>query len=520
MPTYKQLNQRHPSIDPKRDELLLALYEGGERLEKLYPDLLKKRPRERDDHHRLRLTEAEYRNYLGPIIDYFRSMLFLSRPVLKAKAPGAAEPTANPGEYWNELREDADGGGTDLDALFAQVLTDAMVTRVGWLRLHIPTDGGDAPTDLADFEARGLGDAWLEHLENGRLLDWDADQAGRLRWAIVHEKEQRRLSIADDRSTVVETWEVLTPEGVDTYQIAYKANAKPTDETDIPLVKRTPNRFGAVPLVCLELKPALWIGNRLKSPQLALLRKVSAQNWSLAATAYAMPVAKVDSPEDYQKQVTGASYEIVIGKDEDWGWEAPPSDHFDSYDREIKTTKDEIFRVAHQMAMGVDNNAAAVGRTAESKASDHEITRVVLAAFSRKVKETIEYTLDLISTARGEKLEWSVEGLDDFAGFDIGAFLVQLGLVNEKAGGIPSETFQIQAKTRIAEALLKDVDEGVKAQIRQEIKAGVENEPDEVDAEIDRAVRMHQALNGEEPPKPAKRPGTSGRGESASSAGR
>lgn len=489
MPTYAQLNQRHPCAKPDRDALFRALYEGGDRLEALYPKLLPKRLRESAEHYGMRLKEAEYRNYLGPIIDYFRSMLFLSRPVLKAKAPEAEEATADPGPYWVSFREDCDGGGTDIDEFCSRSLTDAMSGKTAWTRLHIPTDGGDAPTDLAEFEKRGLGDAWLERLEPNEVLDWETDEADRLRWARVHETEFPRNPYGTQDATVIETWEILTPEFVETFRIQYKATEPPKPDTDIPRVARTPNRFGAVPIVCLDLPEALWIANRLASPQLALLRKVSALAWSLAATAYAMPVVKVKDPDDYKAQRSGAGYEILLQQDDDYSWAAPPSEHFAALATEITASKDEVFRIAHQMAMGVSNNAAAVGRSAESKASDYEITRVVLAAYSRAVREYLERILDLVSKARGEDYEWSVEGLDDFAAFDIGAFLSQLGLL-DKVGGIPSKTFAIQWKKRVSEALLKDVDEETKATIRKEIEAGTVDPVQQAQEERELALGM------------------------------
>jgi hypothetical protein len=500
LPTYAQLNQLHPSCDPARSEILAALYEGGARLDKLKTTLLPQRPREREQHYQTRLREAEYRNYLGPIIDYFKSMLFASRPVLKATVGKADEPTTDAGDYWTALREDCDGGGTDFDTFFAQILTDAMIERTGWLRLHVPDDGGPAPEDASAFAARGLGNVWLEHVPPGCLRDWEEDATGRLLWAMVHRIESKRLGIADSRANLTETWDYLTPETIETYSITYPKDKRPKPDDEIPRVGApVANRFRAVPLVCLDLPPALWIASRLQSPQLALFRKVSALAWSLSATAYAMPVVMVESPTDYAQQTAGPGYEIVIGKDEKYAWEAPPTGHFDALDREVKASKDEIFRIAHQMAMGVDNNAAAVGRTAESKASDIEITRVVLTAFSRAVKETMERTLDMVTIARGEDMEWSVEGLDDFASFDIGAYLTQLGLV-DKAGGIPSKTFQIHAKTRAAEALLKDVDEATKATIRKEIADGT---PDPVD----QAEQIQQALAGLGAGGAAQRPG-------------
>ncbi len=484
MPTYADLNALHPSTDPAYRDELEALYEGGKKLKKLYPTLLPRRERERQQRYDLRLKEAQYRNYLGPIIDYFKSMLFVSRPVLKAKADGDTEATSDPGPYWTALREDCDRGGTDIDALFGQVLTDAMVTRTGWIRLHEPT--GEVPADRATFEKLGLGDVWLERLDSCHVLDWDIGDDGRLAWAIVHSIETPRVGISSGRNTVVETWYFLTREAVETYRIAYEKDKKPKPEDTVPQIgSPVPHRFGAVPLVCLDLPPALWVGNRLSSPQLAHFRKLNAQAWSLAATCYALREYFVGSPEDFEKQISGPGYEVVLHREDKAQWSSPDGGHFAALDTEIKAEKDEIFRIANQMALGVENNAAAVGRSAESKASDAENTRVVLVAFSRQVKECIEYTLDLISNSRGDKLEWSVEGLDDFSSLDITAFLEQLKLVSE-TGGIPSRTFEIHSKTRTAEALLPDLDEETKTKIRAEIEANA-TDPAET-AELERAA--------------------------------
>lgn len=528
MPTYAALNQRNPSVNVARLAELEALYEGGEKLERLYTALLPRREREREQRYQLRLKEAQHRNYLGPIIDYFKSMLFVSRPVLKAKVDGSKDATDSPGDYWNALREDADGGGTDIDALFGQILTDAMVGRTGWLRLHAPGDGGMPATDAADFTARKLGECWLERLEACDVLDWDDDENGRLAWAVTHSIERKRRGIGGDRRRVVETWHYLTPESIETFRVAYDEDKKPKPEDEIASIGAPlANRFGSVPLVCLDLPPALWVANRLRSPQLAHFRKVNAQAWSLAATCYATREYFVKDPEEFTKQVSGPGYEVVLFQDDKAQWSAPPGDHFAALDNEIKAEKDEIFRIAHQMAMGVENNAAAVGRTAESKASDIEITRVVLIAFSRIVKETIEYTLDLLATARGEKIEWSVEGLDDFASFDIGAFLTQLGLL-DKAGGVPSKTFQVQVKTRAAEALLKDLDEETKATIRKEIADGTADPVAQREAENAAALGLFAGTPGAQRPgadpgKPKPPPGgDSGRpqpGKNGSGAG-
>ena len=133
MPTYSELNTRHPSYDEARQRELRALYEGGATIEKLYKTLLPQRDRERPQRYEVRLKEAQYRNYVGPILDYFASMLFVSRTVSKA-TDEAEKPIEDPGPYWKAFREDCDRGGTDVDDFFKTTLTAAMVSKTGWLR--------------------------------------------------------------------------------------------------------------------------------------------------------------------------------------------------------------------------------------------------------------------------------------------------------------------------------------------------------------------------------------------------
>lgn len=484
MPTYGHLNQTNPAVDRNRNDELRALYEGGRRIESMFGTFLPRRPREREERYAVRLKDAEYRNYVGPIADFFAAMLFVSRPIIKAKR-GDKEAELAP--YWNELREDCDGGGTDIDAFFKDVLLDAMQTKTGWLRVRAPDSNGDDPADMAEFEQRKLGECWLEDVEDFGVLDWDTADDGRLIWAITHEKSAKRTSLSSGRDTITETWEYLTAEAVEVYQITYQRDRAPRPEDEVPLIAGPlPHKFGSVPLVCLDLPPGLWVLERLRSPQVAHLKKQSALNWSLASTAYAMPVAKVADPDAFGKALMGAGYEMVIGKDDEWSWEAPPTGHFTALADEVKTAKDEIFRIAHQMALGVENNAAAIGRSGQSKATDMENTRVVLGAYSKILKETLEYAYDLIATARGEEdLEFSVEGLDDFAALDATKFLDQLAILKDKIGALPSRTFWVEANKRAASSVLRDLDETTVQKINDEIERDTTDPAEDAQAERD-----------------------------------
>ena len=487
MPTLKQLTQRHPSVDSFELGNLRALYAGGKEFKARVTTFLPQRPHEPPSFYTTRCKEAVYRNYVAPTIDYFNALLFSSRPRAELKTEEGAPVEID--EYYNHFREDADHAGSDVDAVFKAALTDAMVCRCSWIRLRHPV-GKQKPDEAesksrADFERSGIGDAWISQLSADDVLDWEVDSDGNLTWALQYSRKASRDSLTDDRRVIVERWEHLLPDRVDVYETKYRDGERPSADDSIPLVSSSPHRFGAVPLVPLDLPIGLWVLSRLETPQLAHFRLTNAQQWGLFATCYAQPLFKLKDND--HPPTMGAGYGIVIGAEEDMEWVAPPSTPYEALGNAISEHKDEIFRIAQNMALGVENNAAAIGRTAESKAADAQATRVVLLAYSRIVKEAIERVYDLISRLRGDDYEWSIEGLDDFAATDIGALVDVLEKV-EKAGGIPSPTFNVAMKSRVAESLLPDMDQATKAKVAEEITAGIAKA--ETDAEDDRQAEL------------------------------
>lgn len=460
---------------------LEALYDGDELFEKRLNTFLPQWEREPSDRYELRKKNAFYRNYVGAIIDYFSALLFTSKPKALAQSADTKEAKPDPGDYYDTFREDCDRTGTDLDAFFKDRLTDAMVHRCSWFSLEQPSlkPGEAEPTSRSEFEARKLGDCWLRSLEFDQVLDWETNDAGQLAWVLVFSCDTRRAGPSASRNVVTQTWEHYLPDRVDSYSLSFDNTNPPPAETVVPLVATRAHGFGRVPVLSIDLPRALWAANRLRTPQLEHFRSSNAQAWSLKVSCYAMMVFKVGDPESFAKVTVGPARGIVLALDESAEWNAPPSEHFAALDSNIAAQKDEIFRLAHQMALGVENNAAAIGRTAESKSEDAQSTRVILLAYARKVKETIERVYDLLEARRGDKLKWSVEGLDDFADADL------IGLVDtvvklQAFGSIPSRTARVEVFKKLADGLLPDVDQATKSKIMAEIEANTldpANEP-------------------------------------------
>lgn len=487
MPTYEELNATHPDRDESEGSRLEALYRGGKHFKARLGTFLPQHEREKPETYEARKREVDYRNYVGPIIDFFTALLFSSRPNAVAAQDG--EPVVNLPDYWEEFREDADGHGADLDAVAKTWLTTGMIRGCGWVRVHAPDDQGQPAANAKDFEDRGLGDAWITHVDPASVLDWEHDDSGTLEFVVVHRMTQKRQGSWGPRNLITETWERLTATEIETYSITYESNKKPSSKDEVGLVGVRPHPFGRVPMVPLRLPEALHVASRLELPQLSHFRLLNALHWSLRQSCFAQPVFKVEDASN--PPVMGAGIGIMIGPTEEMEWNAPPSGHFASLAAEIGTAKDEIFRIAHQMALGVENNAAAVGRSGDSKQQDALQTKVVLLAFSRMLKEGIEVICDMISRARGEDFTWSIEGLDDFASADIYGLLEALESL-DKVGGIHSNTFRAEMEKRLADAFLPDLEQAMKQTIKQEIDSGVADEANK-ESELDGMIRELRA---------------------------
>jgi len=477
------LDTKNPAYDREATLNLRALYKGGKLFRSRIGNFLLRRPVEPDEMWETRKKEAHYRNYIAPIINQFCAILFSSKPVVRLKEKDgqglvAKRDMGPDDEFYSDWREDCDGNGTDLEAFFKERLVDAMVEKTGYFLLeHAQPDEGEAvPEDKKGFRDAGLDAVRLRKVDSTEVYDWERDETGKLIWALVHSAETPRKTLGQSRDTVVETFQFYTDETVTTYRFSWsRAKGRPNNaKYDVPQIGQPlPHRFGKVPLIELELQEDLWVGNLLESPQTAHFRVANAETWAISKICYAMPVLHV--LDDMKLPTMGNGYGLVMGVEESVDWMSPPTVPFDATNTTAATLKDEIFRIAQQMAMGVDNNAAAVGRSGDSKLADAGFMRVVLLAYSRKVKEVIERVYDLVSVQRGDEYKWSVEGFEDFDAADLAA-LMELMTELLVAGGITSKTFKLELQTRVAEAAMPDLDEAKKAQIKQELADGIDDE--------------------------------------------
>lgn len=449
-----------------------ALYAGGKAFRNMLETFLPQNPSENLDVYETRKKESSYSSYLGPIVDYFVSWLFSQSFTTAARDASGAEVQEDP--YYAEFRGDV-GGDVNMNDFMRERMTRALVEgRSYWLVVR-PDDGLPPPTDKAVYDERKLGTATLQAVERGEIYDWETDDTGKLLWCLIHSAKSVRAGLGSKRDQICETWKYYDHETVKTYSITYEVKKPPGKRTDIPLVDERPHGCAEVPLIALNIKDGLWVGNRVRDPQIEHFRLNCANSWLIRRTCYAMPVLNLE--DQTSVPVMGSGYFIAIGVNEKFGWSSPPNTPFDIISKQTDAKRDEIFRIVHQMAQGMDNNAETVGRSADSKGLDVAATRIMLNAYGAMVRKAIEETYEILSDARGEThLVWSVEGFNGFDTTTAGELIVTAA--NAQLLGIPSSTFMREVKTKAALAMLPEAAQQTRNEIRDEIKDAYESHPD------------------------------------------
>lgn len=466
MPTIDALNgppRKH--LDEIED--LEALYKGGhefrERLERFMP----RRPDEAETHYKLRKSLATYFNYFRTIANFLSAYVFTDRMEC------VSDPS-KPDDAYAAFLADADGQGTSFADMLKTALTQALVCRRHWILVDFPR-AEDAPATAAEWDAAGLGAAYLCMHDDDDVLRYKADHRGALEWVVIKTCDTDQADPIEPAPMTKWTWTIYTRTEWVRYSIRFESSKPPNGRTDVPEEARGPCITpGAVPVVPFELPHALWAGDLLRDPAIENFRARAALSFSLARTCFAMRnfFLREDPGQEPKAAVAMGN---VYGVDERVEWDAPPAEAFAPAAAYVGDTKDELFRVANNMALGVNNNAAAVGRSADSKAQDAAAMTVVAMALGVEVRRVAEKVLDLVARGRADKgLTWSVLGLDSYKPEDV-ATIVDAA-VSAESLSIPSPTFARLHKTRVALALVPDASAEDRKRIAEEIEANVTDE--------------------------------------------
>jgi hypothetical protein len=303
---------------------------------------------------------------------------------------------------------------------------------------------------------------------------------------------------------VTDSWTIWTRDGWERYEVTYDPTkgtgegGAPGADDDIKLVDQgAVATKGHVPFVCVELPDELWAMNIIATRSSNRRGRETRFRGRCSAAAFrpASSTSRRTPGDDGRIRAGGRRPE---GRRRVRHGPRPagegrlgraPAEAFEPIADYAKDLKDEIYRVAHQMALGVENNAAAIGRSAESKNADDAATVVVVRALAKKVRETLKRVLELVALGRGEKIEWTVGGMA------VGDEEDDVTLTNDAVAldQMPyGKTWKKAFRARVALAKYPDATPEERDAIRAEIAKIVDAEPEEPVEPKERRLRRRR----------------------------
>ncbi len=503
--TYQELTKKHP--DREQWEIVYEdyrlLYEGGERflaaagqmtaprsalagttatltdilaLQGRRRRFLKQLEGEPDVKYLSRWDRAKYVGYYTSIVDYFRHHLFSKPPIVKPQ--GDAELP----DWFNDFYGNVDGADHNLHDFIKEVFLDVLLLRrAGWLiGSPVVNVGG---LSQAEAEEAGIALPELTPYNANEIYDWGDLPNGQLDWIKLGKKALIREFPGNGKS--VETYTYVDRQEWATWEVI--RSGEKGEKVEINLVAKGTHGLGEVPFIALKVPEGLWVANKLASWQIDMFNKMSMLDYGQLVSCYLQPYLK-SNDVSAQSRIFGEGFILQLAngntktgeKEEEFGWASPDVKPLEFVAEQMQESKDEGFRIVHQMSLAVDSaGPGTYGRSGESKKEDRRATDVILAAYGNYVREAIVRTFNVISRIQGEDVEWSCEGFEDFSVSSLAEELATSALIAQQ--NIPSNTFKIKTQTNLALRILDREDEETKEQVAKEIEDSITAMPDAVD---------------------------------------
>ena len=514
----KILATRHPSLDIPYLARLRALYEGGYSLlhnpavlESLFP----RHRQEAEKVYEERCKRAVYIAHASEIVDFITSSLAGDPVRMKA---GEADKLD---DWYTTLVYDVSPPGGSKCSLhtFARAqVTEMLITQTAWARVDLPKPGEFG--SLADQTRAGNLDAYVVPVPAESVIDWKETMSGALEWAVIEDCTCPRDSFDVDRESTVETWTIWTADGWAKYRVTRKEGEKPEPDKPVNLVEQGIHTFGLVPLIRTTLPKGLWAMDTLESPAREHFNKRSALAWaefqSLFQELYefkgpeeatnSAPISEAQTDANRPtKKPRGQGYVQERGHQDKAQFIGPSSEPFAEARKSLGELRDNMHQVMHMMAMSVEQNKTALGRSAASKKEDRASTDVVLTALGQYLREHITDVFEMVSRGRGDTQfidNWTAEGASEFA-TDSGDTIIARGVELEPIS-IKSPTFQRQFQHDLAQAWLGErATEELMQTIDDELEENVTLDSMSPLPKVDLGAKL-PGEDGEEPPTPPK----------------
>lgn len=497
---YKVFQQRNPEYRSDYWQRCRAFYSGG-------PDLLescvidKVFPRQKSETwetYEKRKQMAHYTNYAGEIVNHMLALLGTSP--IRVDSDDMSDP------FYQEFLENVAPPGTtkkSLHVLLRDMFLTAVTCKRAWALVELPKTDTYYAT-LAEQDASGGRSAWAIEIAPECVIDWAKGPSGDLDWALVMYRDCERKSLLDTREMVREEYWLYTKTGWAKWEVKYKKGEEPDPDAPVAFIDSGTHTFGCVPLVPLELPDGLWVMSKLESLAREHFTKRNALSWAEYKTLLPVlyefldpgPFPTLPGPGGEEDRAVAQPRSVssvqerqaARDKGDKVEWVAPSHLPFNHALESCNNLRDEMHRVVHQIALSADTKGKALIRSGDSKKVDAAALCIVLEAFGELGRRFGEGLMETISRGRGDDMNWTASGMDDFDAASAAEILEEESLL-DTAVQIPSATFKVLRKFNAAKKLLGDwANEEDLRQIEGEIKGFYSNEAELIEQEIDKKI--------------------------------
>jgi hypothetical protein len=291
-----------------------------------------------------------------------------------------------------------------------------------------------------------------------QVLDWGEDEAGNPTWILFRAVTSERAGPEAARVTVWR-WTYLDSRTIRRWEWkpSKPEQPAPLDEDEARELTPIEHKMGRLPVARLRLPSELWTLARLEDAAIAALRARNAHTWALHQAANELLVLK--STWQDEKVQLGHGHYLRLSRDqhgEDSAEYVGPSGvAFEYLQQDVQDTREELYRIVHQMALAADSDSQKADQSGASKNQDWKALEIILSRFQGLVLDAMTAALRLIAEIRGEAAqEIAVAGLEGWQSEDLATFFQAVGLATDARSLSP--TFRKVVARRQAERLLQD----------------------------------------------------------------
>lgn len=487
---YGVLKQEHPEYKRRLPywQELRALYAGGEDLLRnhdVLARLFERQGNESVESWQKRMARAFYVNHFGTVIDDIVAQL---TDPLEMLEPGATvDSKQKTPKEWEAFFEDCSppaGETTSFSDLMLEQTRTALVVGCMWSLVDMPPAPEVQPSSLREQDEAGLRDTWVCGVAPECVLNWELVGDGEFLWVKTCFTSRHQPSPFSAQVLIREEYTVYTAETWTRFVVEYDENQERQVGPGEPAVKKKPkdtdeipgvvgfHSFKRVPLVRKVLPPGLWAGNKLHSLAVEYFNRsnadahgqkniVCAQLYEFLGPEYpgvdeeVKPEAQQD-PNRARRQPRGPDIVQVRGNQDKAEYISPPAEGFERVAKSLDELESEMYRVAYSM-VNTTNDAPALGRSAESKAIDSNVTRRAANLVADETKDHAVEVVNMAAVGRGDmgnygEATWKAQGMEAREEEDAGTLIDQN--VSLEAISVESATFQRVRKLGLAKAYL------------------------------------------------------------------